>query len=218
VAAPSGGGGHVQAVPRGSRPIGSRPTVGTAVPRGSVPGYHPPYYRPYYRPYYGSGYYGYPYYGYGYGYGYPWGLGLGFSFYYDPFWWGFGGPWYGYGSYGWNGYGSYGYGPYGPYGYGNGGASYRSADYATGELKLKVKPKEAQVYVDGYFVGSVEDFDGWGKHLTVKAAPDPGQTHKIEIRYPGHESLSFEISMTPGQEITYRGELKKAQPEQQPIR
>jgi len=192
------------------------------VPRGSVPGYRPPSHYPY-RPYYG-GHYGYPYYGYGYpywgyGYGYPyygWGWGLGLSFYYDAGWWGFGlgWPWYGYAP-----YGSYGYAPYGSYGlYGSysgyGEESSRPAESPTGQIQLKVKPKEAQVYVDGYFVGSVEDFEGWGKHLTVKAAPEPGQVHKIEIRYPGYETLSFEVSMTPGQSITYRGELKKGAPEQ----
>ena len=212
------GGGYAQAVPRGSRPSGGRPVVGTAVPRGSVPGYHPPNHYPYYRPYYG-GYYGYPYYGYGYGYpyygyGYGWGWGIGLSFYYSPYWWGFGAPWYGYAPYGGYGYPYWGYGPYGSYesGYGGGGA--QPAESPTGQIELKVKPKEAQVYVDGYFVGSVEDFQGWGKRLTVKAAPEPGQVHKIEFRYPGYETLSFEVSMTPGQSITYRGELTKTAQEQ----
>jgi hypothetical protein len=186
--------------------------IGTAAPRGTV-------YRQGYRPLY-PGYYRYPslYRSYYYNPFYYGSFGLGF--YYNPFWWGFGSPWYGYGAYGWYGgdpYGWYGYSPYGGYGYGGYGR-YRPADYATGEIQLKVKPKEAQVYVDGYFVGSVEDFDGWGKRLTVKAAPDPGQTHKIEIRYSGYETLSFETSMTPGQSITYRGEMKKVQPEQQPVR
>jgi hypothetical protein len=229
--APAGGGGHAQAVPRasrpsgpvhaqavprGGRPVGGRPVVGTAVPRGSVPGYHPPYNHYPYHPYYP--YYGYPYYGWGYpsyGYGYGWGWGIGLSFYYSPYWWGFGSPWWnGYAPYGWYGYPYWGYGPYGSYDPNAGGSASQPAESPTGQIELKVKPKEAQVYVDGYFVGSVGDFEGWGKRLTVKAAPEPGQTHKIEFRYPGYETLSFDVSTTPGQSITYRGELKKAATEQ----
>jgi len=159
------------------------------VPRGEVKppdggGYYPVY--PSYPGYYPG--FGYPYYGYDY-----WGFGLG-SFYYDPFWWGFS-PWYG----------GYPYGPYGYYGYGSGGYSYRQSDQLTGEIKLKVKPKEAEVYVDGYFVGIVDDFDGAFQHLTVKS----GQPHRIEVRRPGFETLSFEVNVEPGQTISYRGEMQK---------
>jgi hypothetical protein len=130
-------------------------------------------------------------YGYGYGYGYG-GFGLG-SFYYDPFWWGYS-PWYGSG---------YGYG----YGYGYGGYGYRqSADQLTGEVKLKVQPKEAEVYVDGFFVGVVDDFDGAFQHLTVKV----GEPHRIEIRRAGYETLGFEVKVEPDQTVTYRGEMQKA--------
>jgi hypothetical protein len=181
--------GSGQAVPRESRPRGDRPVTGTAVPRGeggsptnppSYWGYYPGYNLGYWNPYYGYGFYGY-------GYG---GFGLG-SFYYDPFWWGYS-PWYG------SGYG---------YGYGYGGYNYRqSADQLTGEVKLKVRPKEAEVYVDGFFVGIVDDFDGAFQHLTLKAA----EPHRIEIRRPGYETLGFEVKVEPDQTVTYRGEMQKA--------
>jgi hypothetical protein len=120
-----------QAVPRGSRPRGDQPATGTAVPRTSAP--QPPRVivnRPYYSPYYS------PYYGFGYPYG---AYGLGF-FYYDPFWWGSG----------------YGY-PYGAYGR----QVYRGGYVqAAGALRLRVTPKQAEVFVDGYYVGIVDDFDG----------------------------------------------------------
>jgi hypothetical protein len=176
-----------QAVPRESRPRGDRPVTGTAVPRSQLyppdggGGSYPIY--PIYPVYPGYGW-GYPYYGYGYGY---WGFGLGF--YYDPFWWGFD-PWYG------------GYG----YGYGGGYSSGQASAQSTGEIKLKVKPKQAEVYVDGYFVGIVDDFDGAFQHLNVRA----GQPHRIEIRRPGFETLSFEVNVEPGQTISYRGEMEKA--------
>jgi hypothetical protein len=65
--------------------------------------------------------------------------------YYNPYWYGFGfGLGFGYPyAYGW-------YPPYPYYGYGY-------YDY-TGAARLEVTPREAQVYVDGYFVGVVDDF------------------------------------------------------------
>jgi hypothetical protein len=127
-------------------------------------------------------------------YYYPYGgaFGLGY-FYYDPFWWDY--P-YGYG---------YGYGyPYG-YGYGYGSRYYRAAGY--GAVKLKVKPKEAEVYVDGYYVGQVSDFDGIFDRLDLEPGP-----HRIEVRAVGFQPLVFEVRAEPGQAITYRGELQPVGP------
>jgi hypothetical protein len=152
--------------------------VSTAVPRSTVPG-GPVY--PVYPIYPG---YGYP--GYGYGIYYPlyWGFG---SFYYDPWWWG----------------GGYGY-PYGGYGYGGYGGAYSSSAYYGdyGKLRLKVKPRDAQVYVDGYFSGVVDSFDGVFQRLPLKAGP-----HRIEIRKDGFQTLSFEVMIVPEETVTYTGEL-----------
>src|SRR5262249_42752868 len=67
---------------------------------------------------------------------YPWAYGgIGFGGYYgfyDPGW----------------------YDPYPPVYQSGGGYGYEGA------LRLKVKPREASVYVDGYFSGRVDDFDG----------------------------------------------------------
>jgi hypothetical protein len=129
-----------------------------------------------------------PYYGY-YPYGYG-AFGLGY-FYYDPFW----GD-YPYGGYG---YGGYGYGPgYYNYNYGN--------TYDYGSLRLKVKPEDAEVYVDGYYVGQVGDFDGVFDHLDLEVG-----AHRIEIRAAGFEPLVFELRTLPGRTITYRGELQPVQ-------
>jgi hypothetical protein len=166
--------------------------VGTAVPRGSVPS--PPrqnvnvpvrYYR---------------------GYS-PWGFGgVGFgsyygSFYdpyvfYDPY-----SPWYR--SYG--GYGSYGsYGPYGGYGYPSYGYGYPSSySLADGELRLKVRPRNAQVFVDGYYVGIVDDFDGIFQRLHL-----PSGGHRIEVRLPGYETLTFDVQIRFDDTTTFEGELR----------
>jgi hypothetical protein len=142
-----------------------------------------------------------PYYGY-YGLGFG-AFGLGY-FYYDPFWWDPYSGGYGYGGYG---YGGYGYGGYGYGGYGNGGyPAYGYGDqqqYDLGSLRLQVKPREAEVYVDGYYVGQVGEFDGGFHKLDLEAGP-----HKIEVRAAGFEPLTFDVKTVPGQTINYKGDLR----------
>jgi hypothetical protein len=73
-----------------------------------------------------------------------------------------------------------------------------------GALHLKVKPTEASVYVDGYYVGIVDDFDGVFQRLRLDAGP-----HHIEIQAPDYEPVAFDVNIQPGQTTTYRGELRK---------
>lgn len=112
-------------------------------------------------------------------------------------------PW-GYGGLGFGGYygGSYDPWYYGGYGY----PSYYSIGYE-GSLRLKVKPREGSVFVDGYFVGRVDEFDGIFQRLHVESGP-----HRVEIRADGYEPLTFEIRLQPGRTITYTGELKRLTP------
>jgi hypothetical protein len=121
-------------------------------------------------------------------YGYPWGYGG---------WWGlYGGfydPWYG-GDYGYGGYDSgYGYPP-----------DYSSSDEDQGALRLKVKPREAEVYVDGYYAGVIDDFDGLFQRLHLAGGP-----HRIEIRAPGYQTLTVDVRVEPGHTTTYEGDLQK---------
>jgi hypothetical protein len=153
-----------------------------------------PYYSYYYDPYYyGSRYSSYwsPY-GYGYGLGY---------FAYDPFL--YGGYGAGYGGYGPGAYG--GYGGYDPYQGGGGGGYGTSQGYrGVGAIRLKVKPANAQVYVDGYFVGVVDSYDGAFQRLSIEEG-----SHKVEVRAEGYEPVQFDVMVIPGETITYKGELKR---------
>jgi hypothetical protein len=158
----------------------------------AVPRTHPPYSN-------GGGHghgHGVWYYPPSYWWGYS-GLGLGY-FYYDPLWWGPG--YYGYGGYGYPGYGAYG-GAYGAYG--GDSESY----YGVGQLRLKVKPRDAEVYVDGYYSGVVDDYDGTFQRLTLDSGP-----HRVEIRKPGFNTLSFDVRIPPDETVTYKGELEPVQP------
>ncbi len=119
--------------------------------------------------------------GYGYGFGY---------FGYDPFLFG--------GYYDPNAFIGYGQGY--PSGGGYGVGEYRDA----GSLRLKVKPANAQVYVDGYYVGLIDNFDGMFQHLSIEAG-----SHRVEVRAEGYEPVQFDVLVTPGETITYKGELNR---------
>lgn len=180
------------AVPAYSRPRDGRTPTGSAVERRSpLPGRGDGYYPSViYDPYYSS-YYGYrngPRYSYWSPFGYGYGLGY---FSYDP---------YLSGGYGYDPYG-YGYGYEGYQGYqGYSGDRYRDV----GSLRLKVKPTNAQILIDGYFVGVVDSFDGVFQRLSIESG-----AHRVELRAEGYELVQFEVMITPGETITYKGEMKR---------
>jgi len=146
-----------------------------AVPRPPVHGgYARPYYQSYYRPYY-------PYYR-PYYYGPSFGLSVGFGWY---------------GSFGW--YGAYGY-PYYGYGYGYPYA-YPFAypypypayfDYG-GSARIQIQPRQAEVFIDGHLVGTVDDFDGWAQRLNVA----PGE-HELTVFLKGYQTYRENVLFRPG--------------------
>src|SRR5947207_2243042 len=54
----------------------------------------------------------------------------------------------------------------------------------TGSLVLLVEPATAQVFVDGYYFGMPEDFDGQRGELELDQGP-----HKLELMAPGYETV-----------------------------
>jgi PEGA domain len=107
-------------------------------------------------------------------------------------------PW-GYGGYGFAGY----YGGYDPWYYDD---PYAYGSFDEGSVRLKVKPRDASVFVDGYFAGQVDDFDGVFQRLRLDSGP-----HRIEVSLEGYEPLSFEVRVPPDRTITYEGELRRLQ-------
>jgi hypothetical protein len=78
----------------------------------------------------------------------------------------------------------------------------------TGYLQLQVRPFDAQVFVDGFFVGSVDDVRRAGGAL-------PAGPHRIELRAPGYQTRTFDVRIAANETTTYRYELE---PEAEPLR
>ena len=55
-----------------------------------------------------------------------------------------------------------------------------------------MKPESGQVYVDGYYVGEVDSFDGTFQRLAIEAG-----AHRVEIRADGFETVQFDVMVTP---------------------
>jgi hypothetical protein len=75
----------------------------------------------------------------------------------------------------------------------------------SGYLRLDVHPGNAQVYIDGYYVGTVDDFNGPGPGRAVDARP-----HRVEIRAAGFETLTFDVRVAPNETIAYRRDLARS--------
>ncbi len=72
-----------------------------------------------------------------------------------------------------------------------------------GSVRLKVKPNTASVYVDGYYAGTVDNFDNAFQKLAVGLG-----SHRIEISAPGYQPLVFEINVQDFDTIVYEGRLE----------
>jgi len=71
-----------------------------------------------------------------------------------------------------------------------------------GDVRLEVRPREAAVYVDGYYAGIVDDFDGVFQRLTLEAG-----RHRIEIELPGFETRAFDVAVDPTRTVEVHEEL-----------
>jgi hypothetical protein len=96
---------------------------------------------------------------------------IGAGHYYRPF---FYDPWYP----------SYWY----PSPYYYGGYYYRDS----ASLRLQVTPRQAEVFVDGYYAGVVDDFDGSFQRLNL----EPGE-HEIQLFLPGYRPIIQRIYLQP---------------------
>lgn len=74
------------------------------------------------------------------------------------------------------------------------------------QLHIKVTPnaaKVAAVFVDGFYAGIVDDFDGLFQSLRLA----PGG-YKLEIRMPGYEPFTLDVHIQPDRTMTVRETLR----------
>jgi len=74
---------------------------------------------------------------------------------------------------------------------------------ANGGLRLTGTPGEAQVFVDGYFVGTLADIEA-GRPLTITAGP-----HHLELRAAGYQPVVIDIQITAYEILTYHAALDR---------
>ena len=87
---------------------------------------------------------------------------------------------------------------------GNVGVSARTGRYAI--VKTDVSPEEAQVYLDGKYIGTADDFDGMPDFLYL----GPGKYH-LEFRLPNYETFATDLDVTRGQQVHLDQKLKLEQ-------
>lgn len=121
-----------------------------------------------------------------------------YSPYYSPF---FYGGWYGY---------PIGY----PFGYPY--PLYYGAYRREGSLRLQVEPRQAEVFVDGYYAGVVDDFDGAFQRLRV----EPGE-HEVQLYLQGYRSVHQQVYLQPDKTFNIRETMQPLgpgdPPEERPV-
>ena len=88
----------------------------------------------------------------------------------------------------------------GPYLYG------RAYD-TSASLRIDVTPRDAQVFIDGYLAGTVDDFDGFFQRLHV----EPGG-HEITLFKEGYGTVRQQLYLEPGKTLKVRYTLKPLGP------
>jgi len=101
-----------------------------------------------------------------------------------------------------------------PLGYAYGFPYYGSDDYAaqeavpesmpTGYLYLQLQPGSAEVFVDGLYMGTVDDFRRVIPGRALEAGP-----HRVEVSADGYETATFDVLVSPNETVTYRRDLAR---------
>lgn len=118
----------------------------------------------------------------------------------SSFGWGWGWGW---------GYSPYAYGyPYGYYGaYYPYGGHYGYGRAPSGNWALvdtDVSPESARVYLDGQYVGTADDFDGYPDYLYLRTG-----RYRLEFRLEGYENRTTEVDARPGVKLEVGDRLAK---------
>jgi hypothetical protein len=73
-----------------------------------------------------------------------------------------------------------------------------------GGVSFDIQPSDADVFVDGEYVGTVGTFTPYGEPLTLTS----GQ-HRIVVQRDGFRAMEWDVTVEPGQVIPYRGTMQR---------
>ncbi len=110
-----------------------------------------------------------------------------------------------YWGWGW-GYSPYWYGSYYPYGsyYGHGYGYGRAPSRNWAVVDTDVSPESASVYLDGQYVGTADDFDGYPDYLYLRTG-----RYRLEFRLEGYETRTISVDARPGVKLDVGERLPK---------
>jgi len=70
------------------------------------------------------------------------------------------------------------------------------------QVKLKITPERAAVFVDGQFAGTANQFQGVGRAMLIA----PGK-HHIKIGLVGYQPFETDVTLAPNQKFTIKTDL-----------
>ena len=120
---------------------------------------------------------------------YPARVHVGFGFGFSP-WWGY--PAWGYGGWGYP-YPAYAYAP-----------AYPAYAPTVAWADTDIAPGKARVYLDGEYVGTADDFDGFPTYLSL----EPGR-HTVEFRLEGYRTMTRAVKVAAGSILNFDAKLEK---------
>jgi len=82
------------------------------------------------------------------------------------------------------------------------GYNYQTYYNRVGGVSFEIDPYDAEVYIDGDFVGYASDFGPEQMPLTLQSG-----RHHVDLAAPGYQDVSFDITVVAGQVIPYQGTL-----------
>ena len=82
---------------------------------------------------------------------------------------------------------------------------------ADSSVRLEVKPRQAEVFVDGYYAGIVDDFDGTFQRLRLP----PGE-HEIVLYLEGYRTVHQTLYLTADNTFKLKYTMEKLGPGEQP--
>jgi len=86
----------------------------------------------------------------------------------------------------------------------SGGVTVQPGATNSAGVSFEITPSDADVYVDGVYVGRVSNFGPNYEPLSVT----PGR-HHIELRRPGYQTLTIDADAIAGEVIPYQGTMQR---------